>query len=82
MEFIRTIRERQQTARQENIERAAEEAITLADFDDNLFIAYHGTPLLQIADNATPKDILRQLAVIRGNYIASKSRSSRGVAMF
>lgn len=80
MEFIRTIREKQQTARQENIAKEAEEVITLSDFANTLFIAYHGTPLIQIDDNATPKDIVQQLSVIRNNYINAKIKDNRGIA--
>lgn len=81
MELIRSIKEKQQTARQENIAKEAENAIRIADFDNLLYIAYHGTPLIQIPDNATPKDIVQQLSVIRNNYINAKSKSSRGVAV-
>ena len=39
MEFIRTIREKQQTSKQNNIVMQAHEAICLSDFDDKIYIA-------------------------------------------
>lgn len=75
MEFIRTIRERQQTAKQESITKEAEQVITLSDFANTLYIAYNGVPYMQIDDNATPKDIIQKLSVIRNNYINARSES-------
>ena len=74
MEFIRTIREKQQTAKQESITKEAEQVITLSDFDNTIYIAYNGIPLVQIGDNSTTKDIIKQLSVIRNNYINVRSR--------
>lgn len=78
MEFIRTIREKQQTARQESILKEAEQVITLSDFNSTLFIAYNGTPLIQVEDNWTPKDIVQKLSVIRQNYVNAKSKQYFG----
>jgi hypothetical protein len=75
MEFIRTIREKQQTKRQAEIERQAEEFITLQDFDNELFIAYNGTPLAPIDPSWTTKEIVQQLSVFRTNYINSKIKN-------
>ena len=77
MEFIRTIREKQQTKRQAEIERQAEEFITLQDFDNELFIAYNGTPLAPIDPSWTTKEIVQQLSVFRTNYINSKIKNQR-----
>lgn len=82
MEFIRTIRERQQTARQEGIRKEAEEVITLEDFDNTLFIAYQGTPLIGIQEDWTPKQIVEQLNIVRQNYVNSMfKKHSCGVAV-
>lgn len=72
MEFIRTIKEKVQTKKQEEIHQVAEEIITLADFDSNLYIAYAGTPLVPIKEEWTSKEIVQELAKIRQNYINSK----------
>lgn len=81
MEFIRTIRERQQTAKQQNIQKEAEAVIRVADFESTLYIAVNGTPLILIEDSWTPKDIVKKLSEIRDNYVRSH-QSSRTVAMF
>lgn len=75
MELIRTLREKQQTKRQAEIERQAEEFITLQDFDNELFIAYNGTPLAPIDPSWTTKEIVQQLSVFRTNYINSKIKN-------
>ena len=72
MELIRTIRERSQTKKEEDIQKEAMYNITISDFDDCLFIAYRDTPLIPIEENATSKDILMQLNIVRQNYINAK----------
>ena len=76
MEFIRTIKEKSQTKRQEEIERMAEDIITIRDFDNSLFIAYNGTPLAPIEPSWTTKEIVQQLSVFRNNYINGKMREA------
>lgn len=77
MEFIRTIREKQQTKRQAEIELTAEELITVQDFDSNLYIAYNGTPLAPIDPSWTTKEIVQQLSVFRHNFINSRLKQRR-----
>lgn len=72
MEFIRTLREKSQTKREEAIHRQAEEAITLSDFDSNLFIAFNGTPFVPIEEDWTSKQIIEELSKLRQNYINAK----------
>ena len=76
MEFIRTIRERQQTKRQAEIERQAEELITLQDFNDSLYIAYRRIPLAPIDPAWTTKEIVQQLSVFRTNFINSRMKDT------
>lgn len=80
MEFIRTIREKRQTAKQENLQKEAEYAVSLADFDGTIYIAFRGTPMIAVEDNWTPKDIIQKLAVLRANYIKAR-QAARNVAM-
>lgn len=75
MEFIRTIREKSQTKKQEAIEKMAEETITLQDFDNSLFIAYNGTPLAPIEPSWTTKEIIQQLSIFRSNFINSRMKA-------
>lgn len=74
MEFIRTIREKSQTKRQEEIQKQAEETICLSDFDNDMYIAYAGTPLIPVDDNWSPKEIMQELNKLRQNYINSKMK--------
>lgn len=80
MEFIRTIREKHQTAKQENALKEAEQLITVSDFNQTLYITYAGTPLVAVEDNWTPKDILNKLSTVRNNYIHYK-QSAKSIAM-
>lgn len=69
MEFIRSIRQKQQTAKQEAVQQKAEELITIADFESSLYIAYQGTPLIHIEDSWTSQQIVKELLKVRQNYI-------------
>jgi len=72
MEFIRTLRDKHQTARQNDIAMQAEARIRVSDFDNTLFIAFDGTPLVPIEKDWTTKEIVQQLSIMRNNYINSK----------
>ena len=75
MELIRTLREKSQTKREEDIRRMSEEVITLADFDYSLYIAFQGTPLVPIEESWTSKEIFEELNKVRQNYIKSKKKA-------
>ena len=53
----------------------AEDKVYLSDFDNSLYIAYDGTPLIPIEDNWTPKQILEELSKLRQNYVNSKMKN-------
>ena len=72
MEFIRTLREKHQTSRQNDIMKMAEDLITISDFDDTLYIAYQGTPLIPVKDEWTSHEIVEELHKVRQNYVNSK----------
>lgn len=75
MEFTRTLKDKQVTKHQDEIIKQAEEKLYLADFDDNLYIAYDGTPLVPIEENWLPKDIMAELSKLRQNYVNSKMKN-------
>jgi hypothetical protein len=75
MELIRTLREKSQTKKQEEIQKQAEETITLSDFDNSIYIAFAGTPLVPIKEEWTSKEIVEELYKLRQNYINSKLKS-------
>ena len=72
MKLIRSIREKYQTKRQEEIQRWAEKILTIEDFAGNLYIAYNGTPLIPIEESWTSKEILQELNKLRLNFMVSK----------
>ena len=74
MELIRTIKQKYNSQRHNDVVHQAKELITLSDFADELYIAYSGTPLIPIEPTWTSKDILRELTKLRNNYINSKTR--------
>ena len=55
--------------------RQAEDKIYLSDFDNNLYIAYDGTPLIPIQEDWLPQDIITELSKIRQNYVNNKMKS-------
>ena len=54
------------------IQQLAEETITLSDFDNSLYIAFAGTPLIPIKEEWTSKEIVEELTKLRQNYIKSQ----------
>lgn len=76
MEFIRTLREKSQNRKEETIQLEAERRIHLSDFDNTLFIAYDGTPLVAIEKNWATDKIVEQLTAVRQNYINSRLKES------
>lgn len=72
MELIRTIRQKQQTARQASIQQQAEDTITVSDFDNELFIAYNGVPFVPIEKTWTSVEILAKLSMLRENFVRAK----------
>lgn len=76
MELIRTIREKQQTKKEADIRQQAEYAITVQDFDNELFIAFNGTPMSPIDPSWTTKEIIQQLDTFRNSYINYKLKTA------
>ena len=69
MELIRTIREKNNTKKQAVIQKIAQETISLSDFDDEIYIAYNGIPLVQVNKEWTTKEIIKELSVVRENFV-------------
>lgn len=76
MELIRTIRERSQTKKQEDLQKLAEETIEVKDFADNLYFAYEGVPYVPIDKTWTSVEIIKELAVLRENFINAKMKQN------
>jgi hypothetical protein len=69
MELIRTLKEKNNTKRLANIRKLAQEVISLSDFDNEIFIAYNGTPLIPVNKEWTTKEIIEELSVVRENFV-------------
>jgi hypothetical protein len=69
MELIRTLREKRISAHQNDLQQQAIDLITLADFDDKMYVAFNGMPLVEIESQWSVKEILQQLNIIRQNYV-------------
>ena len=76
MEFIRTIRERNQTKKQEDLHKLAEETIEVKDFADSLYFAYEGVPYVPINKEWTSVEIIKELAILRENVINAKRKQN------
>ena len=72
MELFRTIREKSQTRKEEEIRVIATERISISDFDNQLYIAFDGAPLVLLNENLTCKQIVGELSRVRENYINSR----------
>lgn len=72
MELFRTIREKSQTRKEEEIRVIATERISISDFDNQLYIAFDGAPLVLLDENFTCKQIVGELSRVRENYINSR----------
>ena len=83
MEFFKSLREKSQIRKEEDIQRQAEILIRVSDFDEGLYISYNGIPLVPIDKDWATKEIIEELSILRNNYIKSKMKeSSRVTAVF
>lgn len=81
MEFIRSLREKQQVSQQNSIIEQAHSSICLEDFDDMIYIAYNGAPLIPVESNWTQKEILKKLEETRNSFIKYKQKQIKSVAV-
>ena len=52
--------------------QASEECIRLADFDDSIYIAYNGLPLVPVEKDWNVSQILEKLKEVRDNYVKAR----------
>lgn len=76
MAFIKEFKEKRQLQREAGIREQAELIIRLADFDNDIYIAYNGTPLVPVKEEWTSKEIISELSKLRSNYINSKLKEN------
>jgi len=72
MELFRSLREKSQTKKEEDIRHMATDRISISDFDNNLYIAFDGAPLVLLDENLTCKELVGELSKVRENYISSR----------
>ena len=79
MEFFKSLREKSQIRKEEDIQRQSEILIRVSDFDEGLYISYNGIPLVPIDKGWATKEIIEELSILRNNYIKSKMKESNRV---
>jgi hypothetical protein len=72
MGFIKSIKQKYRTQRENEINDRAESLITVIDFAGDLYVAYGGIPLIPIDRKWTSKEILDELSLVRQNYVNSQ----------
>ena len=84
MNLFSDFKAKRQENRKKELESQARQRIGIKDFDGELFFAVDGTPLLPVAENATPKQMLATLVTLRDNFVKSKLTESRtrGMAVY
>lgn len=81
MKIFETIKQKRKAAKEQAIYGRAEEIIRIADFDNNLYIAFAGTPLIPIGKDYTSIQILEELYKLRSNYINTHLKRPNIAAM-
>ena len=80
MEFIKLIRgnrkERKQAKKLNDLQRLAEETIEVKDFSDGLYFAYNGVPYVPIDSSWTSVEIVKELALLRENFVNVKIKQN------
>ena len=83
MEIIARWKEKRQEAKRKDLESQSRRRIEVSDFEDKLFIAIDGVPMVPIEAEWTTKEIMENLNTYRQNYVSAKmSESTSSVAVF
>jgi len=72
MEFIKNLKEKQKIKRKLEITQQAEDTICLSDFNNQVYIAYNGTPLVVVEDSWKSQEIIQELHKLRDNFISAR----------
>ena len=83
MEIIARWKEKRQETKRKDLESQSRRRIEVSDFEDKLFIAIDGVPMVPISADWTTKEIIEHLNTYRKNYVSAKmSESTSSVAVF
>lgn len=72
VEFIKNLKEKQKIKRKLEITQQAEDTICLSDFNNQVYIAYNGTPLVVVEDSWKSQEIIQELNKLRDNFISAR----------
>lgn len=72
VEFIKNLKEKQKIKRKLEITQQAEDTICLSDFNNQVYIAYNGTPLVVVEDSWKSQEIIQKLHKLRDNFISAR----------
>jgi hypothetical protein len=72
VEFIKNLKEKQKIKRKLEITQQAEDTICLSDFNNQVYIAYNGTPLVVVEDSWKSQEIIQELHKLRDNFISAR----------
>ena len=61
-----------QESQSKRVIQMANDFITLSDFDNKLYIAFQGNPLVSVDDNLTSTEIVQKLSEARSNFINAR----------
>ena len=75
MNLFSTLREKSHERKHEVIQSQAQELITLNDFENRLYIAYSGNPLVVIEEDLPAFEVLKKLQEVRGYFIDAKMKN-------
>lgn len=81
MKLFKAIKEKRKAAKEHIIYSRAEELIRIADFDNNLYISFAGTPLILLKKDCSSVQILEELYKLRSNYINTHLKKPNIAAM-
>ena len=72
VEFIKNLKEKQKIKRKLEITQQAEDTICLSDCNNQVYIAYNGTPLVVVEDSWKSQEIIQELHKLRDNFISAR----------
>ena len=77
VEFIKNLKEKQKIKRRLEITQQAEDTICLSDFNNQVYIAYNGTPLVVVEDSWKSQEIIQELHKLRDNFISARLKECK-----
>lgn len=70
--WIKKLREKSRENSISEIREQSEYAVTVTDFEGDLYFAFNNTPMIHINKEWTSEDIIDELSILRQNFINAK----------